>query len=67
MDQSGGSGPRTFMLRIRKASLERPGRALAPNRGAAGLLALGVAGPAGLTSTMMPGTGSRRLTLSIKG
>jgi hypothetical protein len=38
MDQPGGSGPRTFMLRVRKTSLERPRRALAPHRGTAGFL-----------------------------
>ena len=36
MDQPGGGGSRAFMLRVRKAGLERPGRALAPHRGAAG-------------------------------
>ena len=36
MDQPGGSGPCTFMLRVRKAGLERPGRALAPHRGTGG-------------------------------
>jgi hypothetical protein len=36
VDQPGGSAPRTFMLRVGKTSLERPGRALAPHRGTAG-------------------------------
>ncbi len=36
MDQPGGSVSRTFMLRVGKTGLERPGRALAPHRGTAG-------------------------------
>ncbi len=36
MDQPGGSSPRAFMLFVREGGRERPGRALAPNGGAAG-------------------------------
>jgi hypothetical protein len=37
MDQPRGGAPRTFMLGIRKAGFEPPGRALASHRGTAGL------------------------------
>jgi hypothetical protein len=36
MDQPGGGGSRAFMLRVGKAGLDRPGRALASHRGTAG-------------------------------
>jgi hypothetical protein len=38
MDQPGSSGPRALVLVVCERRVERPGRAFAPNRGAAGFL-----------------------------